>query len=433
MTSASRTTTRQTVEIQPAPRGAPLRPREDPFHAPPSDFGARPKGTILRARKIRPAAFGVIPQRVCAWQLLYVSSDLHGAPEAAVTTVLLPDGADPTRPRPLLAYQCAIDAVADHCFPSYALQRGARVTGSIPAFEYLLIARALRRGWAITIADHEGLDGRFGAPREPGYRALDGIRAALSFDPLGLQPTAKVALWGYSGGGMATSWCAEMAPVYAPELNIVGAVLGAPVSDPGETALKLNRTQFAGYPAAVIATLQHSYTAIADAIRDHATVTGRQHLDTIATLSTIGLLRRHRRHDLDTYLDLPLADLLSSGPILEVLDDLRLGQHVPACPLLVIQAVHDQIIDIADVDAHVQRYLDGGAHVTYRRDRLSEHISLAITSTPMALHWLDDRIAGRPLPPADTRTVWSVALSWTGVRGLLALGWNTIRTMLGRP
>ena len=56
-----------------------------------------------------------------ATQLLYRSTDLHGEPEVAVTTVLVPEQRDPDIPCPVLSYQCAIDAVAPRCFPSYAL------------------------------------------------------------------------------------------------------------------------------------------------------------------------------------------------------------------------------------------------------------------------------------------------------------------------
>ncbi|WP_431843930.1 hypothetical protein [Calidifontibacter indicus] len=38
------------------------------------------------------------------------------------TTLVLPHGSD--APRGLIAYQCAIDAVSDRCFPSYAMCAG---------------------------------------------------------------------------------------------------------------------------------------------------------------------------------------------------------------------------------------------------------------------------------------------------------------------
>jgi alpha-beta hydrolase superfamily lysophospholipase len=67
----------------------------------------------------------------------------------------------------------------------------------------------------------------------PDTGILDGVRAALGCERPGLSPSAPVALWGSSGGGLASAWAAESRGRYAPELNIVGAVLGSPVADPG--------------------------------------------------------------------------------------------------------------------------------------------------------------------------------------------------------
>ncbi len=91
-----------------------------------------------------------------------------------------------------MSYQCAIDAVAGRCFPSYAMRRGAKAIGSLAQLEFLLVAAALAEGWAVSIPDHEGPNGMWGAPYEPGYCVLDGLRAALSFEPFGLAGDAPV-------------------------------------------------------------------------------------------------------------------------------------------------------------------------------------------------------------------------------------------------
>jgi pimeloyl-ACP methyl ester carboxylesterase len=415
-----------------ATRDRPLRPEDDPFVTAPADLAALHPGTIIRAREVEVALLGIVPQRVSAWQLLYRSNDLNAAAEVALTTVLLPHGADPTEPRPLLAYQCAIDAISSVCFPSYALRRHARSWGAVPPLELLLLAGLLRRGWALSVADHEGLQGRFGAPREPGYRTLDGIRAALDFAPLGLQPATPVGIFGYSGGGMASSWAAEMAPEYAPELNLVGAVMGSPVGDPGETFLRLNGGFFAGFPAIVVAGLRTGYSGLNRVIDEHASSAGRRRLKQLEGITTIGAVAKFRGDDFDDYLDTPLADVLGTPEVLHVFADLRLGHRTPLCPLLIVQGVHDQVIHVDDIDPQVQRYVDAGATVRYVRDRASEHNSLYVLAMPLALAWLSDRFAGRPAP-TGTQTVRSVAFSLTAVRGYLAMTIAAALTVLGRP
>ncbi|MEC3953519.1 lipase family protein [Nocardia sp. CDC153] len=232
-------------------------PEQDPFYRRPRGLGRVAPGTILRSRPVRVALFGRIPQRVTATQLLFRSTDLRGRPEAAVTTVLLPHGADPgDLERPIVSFQCAIDAVASKCLPSYAFRRGARALGSVPQFELLLIEHALTRGWAVSVPDHTGTAGRFGAPREPGHRTLDGLRATLSF--LNRPVDSPVALWDYSGGGLAATWAAELAAGYAPELNILAAVLGSPVGSLESTFFRLNGSTFGG-----LATQRHHPIAVA--------------------------------------------------------------------------------------------------------------------------------------------------------------------------
>ncbi|MEV6060847.1 lipase family protein [Nocardia asteroides] len=409
-----------------------LLPSRDPFMDCPADIAAIAPGAVIRSRPVDLALFGAVRQRVQAWQLLYRSNDLHSKPEAAVTTVVLPAGASPESGRPLLLFQSAIDAVTERCAPSYSLRHGTRASGSITRLEWPLIAYALTRGWAVSIADHGGRKGSFGAPREPGYRTLDGARAALSFEPLRLGPSTQIAVWGYSGGGMASSWAVEMAPEYAPELGLVGAVLGAPVGDPGEVLLRLDGGRFAAFPLMVIAALQRLYPALQQAIAADVSAEGRTLLARAEKLPPITALIRMSGLRIDDYLTRPLNDILAEPDVRAVLDDIRLGLNAPACPLLVLQPLNDQVIHCDGVDRQVERYQHAGVHVTYVRDRLSDHFTLLPLSTALSLSWLADRVEGKPLPAPSTRTVLSLNASAAGLRGLAAIVGTALTVAVGR-
>ena len=80
-----------------------------------------------------------------------------------------------------------------------------------------------------------------------------------------------------------------------------------------------------------------------------------------------------------------------------VFDSIRLGAKVPTPPVLIVQAVHDYLIDVEDIDRLADAYSAGGADVTYHRDAFNEHLLLHPLSAPMALRWLQDRFARRPL------------------------------------
>ncbi|MFW0793204.1 lipase family protein [Gordonia sp. CPCC 205515] len=378
-------------------------PADDPFYAPPTDLHSLTPGALIRSRQVDLKDHWASQHRTQAWQLAYRSTDLNGQPCLAVTTIVLPRKAAHTEPR-LLSFQCAIDAVTSRCFPSYALRKGAKAGRAIAPVEFFVVRRALAKGWAVSIPDHEGMLGAWGAPREPGYRALDGIRAALAFPALELAADTPIGLWGYSGGGLATAWTAEMAPTYAPELNIAGAVLGSPVGDMASALLRLDGGFHSGLPIMVIAGLRRVYPALDRAIEEHATYTGRRELAEIEELPTLDAVRKFGHHDIDDYLDIPLADLLAQPEMVEMMADLQLGSHAPDIPLLVVQAVHDEVIGVDDIDRLVDRYRELGTSVTYLRDQLSEHYSLLALSGPTAVGWLTRRFEGQP-PRGLTHTI----------------------------
>ncbi|NNH71759.1 lipase [Nocardia uniformis] len=409
-------------------------PGDDPFHRSPGDIEHLEPGTILRSREVRLGFFGAVPQCISAWQLLYRTRDLDGTPEAAVTTVLLPWDADPSIPRPLLSFQCAIDAVAPKCFPSYALRHGAQALGAIPQLELPLIASALERGWAVSVPDHEGLGGRFGAAREPGYRALDAARAALTFDPLGLNADTRIGLWGYSGGGLATTWAAELAAEYAPELDIVGAAAGSPVGDPAAAFVRMNGSAFAGFAMVFTAGLRRAYPQLDRILRTRVSAEYLKLLVRAETSATFPLLAKLAGRDIGKHVYGGLEAFLAHPEMRRILDDIRPGYRIPAMPMLVVQGVNDEVIAVGDVDAQVWRYIYGGGHIHYLRDRLSTHLPLQFLCAPAMLDWLADRFEGRrQLAPVGIDTVWSVAASRRALTEYLTFIALCARMAGGRP
>ena len=411
---------------------SPRLPREDDFYRAVDGFENAAPGTVLRSRDVELAFLGVIPQRVRAVQLNYRTVDLRGEPMVAVTTVLVPDRRDDGEPTPIVSYQCAIDAVTGRCFPSYALRRRARAVGSLPQLELLLISSLLAEGWAVSIPDHEGPQGLWGIPYEPGYCVLDGIRAALAFAPLGLRPDAPIGLWGYSGGGLATAWAAEMYDSHAPELNVVGAVLGSPVGDLGHTYTRLNGTFWSGLPALVVSALRHVYPELDRIIDDHATEAGRVRLARLQSMTTVEAVARFMFTDMDAFLDTPLDEILALPEVRRVFDSIRLGQSPPTVPVLLVQACNDRIVAVDDIDTLASTYAAAGTDVTYHRDRFSDHMLLHPMSAPTALRWLRERMEGRPVDENRRRTTWPTLVNPSTYRGMIRLGTIAGKVMSGR-
>jgi alpha-beta hydrolase superfamily lysophospholipase len=410
----------------------PQLPSDDPFYDPPAGFQHGKPGTVLRSRDVELAFLGLIPQRIKATQLLYRTTDMHGRAEAAATTVIVPAERGKEAVTPLVSYQCAIDAVTSRCFPSYALRRRAMAPGAVAQFEFLLIAAAVAEGWAVSVPDHEGRNGMWGAPYEPGYHVLDGVRAALGSERLALSESAPIGLWGYSGGGLASAWAAEMSGSYAPELNIVGAVLGSPVGDLGHTFRRLNGTYMSGLPALVVAALADIYPELNRVIQAHTTEEGKALLQRLHKMTTAEAIIRMAKKDMGDMLDRPLEQILDTPEVKHVFDDIKLGAAVPTPPVLIVQAVHDQLISVEDIDELADTYESGGASVTYHRDLFSEHILLHPMSAPMTLRWLTDRFNGKPLDEHLMRTKWPTLLNPMTYFGMARLVKIAAKVVTGR-
>ncbi|WP_158608564.1 lipase family protein [Stagnimonas aquatica] len=200
-------------------------PDPDPFYAPPTPLLALPPGSLLRSREVRFAPLG-LPLPYPAWQLQYLSTDVHGRPQAQTAVVVQPLTPALSGQRPLLSYHFFTDSLGLQCQPT------RQVTGSlanrdtqVETLEYL--PQLLALGWTLIFPDYQGPDAAFGVGRVYAPIILDGIRAAESFEPLGLAGRdTPVGMMGYSGGAIATGWAAALQPRYAPELNLVGVAAG---------------------------------------------------------------------------------------------------------------------------------------------------------------------------------------------------------------
>jgi Secretory lipase len=380
----------------------PVPPQDDPFYAPPVGYGSASPGTILRSRPVQLAAFANLPQDVEAWQLLYRTTNSDGQPEATVTTVLLPSG---PAPRGLLSYQVAEDAVAPQCAMSYVLQQGAGLAGANSQAEVLLIDAALAQGFAVSVPDYEGPGGDFGAARQPGYAILDGVRAAEQFTPLGLQGrSTPVGISGYSGGSLASGWAAQVQPSYAPELSVRGVAVGGFVTNIVQALTQINGGEASGLIVAVLDGVARTVPALAAALDTYLTPAGKGALANGAAQCAAADVAEYPFVNVSNYLTIPLAQFLALPAVNAAMNGLDLGGSVPTAPMFVYHAVNDELIPIAGTDATVRTYCASGDSVTYTRDELSEHVSLAVIGAPAALSWLTQRLTGGAVPHGCTTT-----------------------------
>lgn len=389
-------------------------PQNDPFYQPPSGFQSTAPGTILRSRPVQVAVFGILPQDVSAWQLLYRTTNYAGKPAASVTTVLRPAG---SAPKAVVSYQIAEDSSAPQCAPSYELRQGINPGAAVNQAELLLIDAVVGKGFGVSIPDYEGFAGDFGAPRQPGYIVLDGLRAAESFKPLGLPgPSTPTGIWGYSGGSLASGWAAQLQASYAPKLIVRGVAVGGYVTNTAQAVEAVNGGPFAGLLPSVIPGVLKTNPLLARTLYKYLNAAGKAALKAGGTECESTNISKFAFANINKYTTIPLETLLGLPEVKSGLAALDLGATTPKAPMFVYQSVHDEVIPIAGVDAVVNRYCAHGGTVTYTRDELSEHASLTALGAPGALSWLAQRLHGDPVRPGcHIGTVLSMDLTWSAL------------------
>ena len=361
-----------------------LEPDADAFYRPPAGFESSTPGTVLRSRPVTVRGLG-LPVPVDAHQFLARSSDAHDRPVAVAGTVMIPRMPYPGT-RPLVSYQPAIDSLGDQCNPSYTLRAGTQ-------YELPLMMLALTHGWAVVVTDYQGPEDAFAAGRMEGHGVLDGIRAALALPEAGLAGAGTpVGLWGYSGGGLASSWAAELQPGYAPELNVVGVASGGTPSDLIAAARQIDGGPASGLVLLASVGLSRAYPEMLSLLND----AGRQMMEEIGDMCVGDAIGAFPYRRLNEFTHSP--DPLSEPVTVDVMEKNHLGRQAPKAPVFLYHSLFDELIPYSTARQLNRQWCDRGATVAFHTDVLSEHSSLAVSGAPLAVSYLASRLSGLPAP-----------------------------------
>lgn len=357
-------------------------PPGDPFYRAPEDLDPARPGDVLESRPVEVRAV----RRVLdadAWQVTFRSTDPQGAAVAGVATVIVPRRRPEGAVRPLLSYQCAIDALGPTADPSYTLRRGDQL-------ELPLVRLALRRGWAVVTTDYNGPTHAFGALPLVARFVLDGIRAAVGFEAVGLDAATPIGLWGYSGGALATLAAIEDQAAYAPELNIVGAAAGgAGVDITSSPQMFEDGNLLSGIPFGAVIGASRGFPDVD--LASVLTPQGRAMVEAAAEMTMEQLVASFPFVRWSDHLTVP--SVFEVPGMRDAFDATRLGRTMPMTAVHLYHAVHDKYPAIADVDKLVETYRRAGVDVSYHRFRLGGHMTVALTGVPGSLRFLGERFA----------------------------------------
>lgn len=371
-------------------------------------------GAILRSR-VRTYHFMGTPTQGKAVQLVFRTTDARGRPAAEVTTVLIPDGE--YERGEALVYGSAYDSLNAEDGPSRTLtgqtqSDGLNILGKV---EDLFLGTSLSNGHVVIVPDVEGQNPAFGAGPLYGRLTLDAIRAASRSPLTGLRRDARIGLVGYSGGAIATSWAASLAPSYAPDVNarLVGVAEGGLLVDPAHNLRYVGGSVgwSAVIPLALIGISRAYNIKMGRFFSSYGKRLNRELQDadfTDAWFAYPGLKWEHMVKP-------RYADPNSVHPFVRAANKINLASvPSPTVPMLIGQGLAgwvegtsgdnapdlgpgDGVMIAGDVRSLARMYCANGTKVLYREYEMS-HLGTLPFWAQEAIAWLDARFKNQPVP-----------------------------------
>jgi len=390
----------------------PPNPATDPFYTFPSSLAHIAPGTVLRERPADLTLLGGVQTPLRTEQLLFRTTDESGTAALAVTTVIHPltISVDPR----IVSWEIPYDTFGSQCDPSYVLAGGGTTVDSgaeayydscafESQYQETLTNVFLAQGITVIITDYEETKDEYNAGQLEGYATLDGIRAAESY--LGLQQrSTRTGVLGYSGGATAAQWAAELAPSYAPGLDLVGTAAGGVMVDPAHNLAYVNGngTGLASVIPAFFLLAQRAFG-----------------IDLGPYLSPLGaqVIAGDEQQDLNDFsvnftryqqLLAPQYPLVGNIPgFTQMLNTLIMGSEgTPDTPMFLAngEGTHnngydgDDVMITADVEALAYKYCSKGIPVEFQEIKGIDHSDSDDLFIPEAVAYLTARLVGLPAP-----------------------------------
>jgi secretory lipase len=360
-------------------------PAGDAFYTPPSPLPAGQHGDIVWCRQVASPAAGAT-----AWQMLYLSTTVTGAPAAVSGTVLVP-GAPYQGTRPVTAYASGTQGWGDQCAPSREMASGS-------FDEQFAVDNLLAKGWAVAVTDYPGLgtpgDEDYSVGIAEGYAVLDALRAATLLPGAGLAGSARMAIEGYSQGGGAAGWAAQLQPRYAPGLHLTGVAMGGTPASLQAVAANIDGSAFFAFLGGAAIGFNAAYPSLD--LSSELTTQGQHALARLDTMCQIPALALYAGKRIEDY------TVGGINPITQpqweaVLDANDLGGMKPQVPLLQYHGLLDEVIPYGVEKTLHSQYCAMGATA-----KLSgypgDHVLTQVEAQGEVVGWLGARLAGAPAP-----------------------------------
>jgi hypothetical protein len=356
-------------------------PQNDTFYEPPSDYSSAANGAILKSRPVPNPLVNLTYES--AYQIMYRSEDSLGNATYGVTTVIVPKTANSNM---MVSYQWYEDSSYIACAPSYELQ----VESIDPTYQYLLDL-----GFYVNTPDYEGPQSEFTAGIQAGHSTLDSVRAALASNSLtGLSSDAKVALWGYSGGSIATGWASQLQPSYASGLsnNLVAAAMGGVVANITAVAEKVDGTIYVGFLPAGFLGLSMAYPQFQSFIKEELEPNATVLYNALSQCMDADLVEFAGQDFFSYFKD--GEGVLYQPAVASVMETLTMGANSPSIPMFIYQGLEDEIAPVQNVNQLVDTWCSEGGSITYVQGPGLDHTGEATNGFSAALSYVSAAVHG---------------------------------------
>ncbi|KNG91071.1 lipase 1 precursor [Aspergillus nomiae NRRL 13137] len=346
-----------------------LPPSVDPFYSAPHGYESTRPGAILRLRPAPGNLTASVGNASAAYNIVYRTTDSQYRPSWAVTTVFVP-----SNPRPgnssLLSYQIAYDSHSINASPSYAI-------------------------WYVNVPDYEGPLASFTAGVQSGHATLDSIRSIIHSNTTAFNikaSSSRTALWGYSGGALASEWATELQGQYAPELSLAGAALGGLTPNITNVMNTVTGNINAGLIPEAVLGLASQYPATYEYLVSQLKPEGKHNRTTFLLSQNMTLAQAEASFaGQDVYEYFVNGSDTFKAPVVQYAlnRDGYMGYHgVPQTPIYAYKATHDEVSPVGDTDALLERYCGVGVNILYERNTIGGHSAEGINGHARALQFL---------------------------------------------
>ncbi|KAF9772534.1 hypothetical protein IL306_009755 [Fusarium sp. DS 682] len=391
-----------------------LPPTQDPWYSAPASWESKQPGDVLRIRSAS-AVTSIVEGSGATYHILYRSMDSQDQPSWAVTTLFIPTSfyQSPSGKAAILSYQFAYNTCNVDSSPSFALS--GVMAKSEPNLgiksSTSLLSEMLSFGWIVNTPDHLGPTAAFGASVQAGHATLDALRAIHNLFSLRESLGFNTAIWGYSGGSIATFAAAELQPAYAPDLNISAAVVGGLVDDISTDFDKINKSPIAGTIIAFLLGITAQYPRERGYLESRLVPEKKEEFMSILNSEVTENVGKYAGKDIYAFFKGGSEDL--RAPNLQILYDkqAKLGfKGVPTMPMFMYKAIQDQFCPIELTDATVDRLCAQGVEITFERNTVGSHVSEIENGKPRAFEFLRSIFDGSYKSPASKQNVMDVTV-----------------------